>query len=252
MQRLAGAHEHLDGPLDDARALAGNLRDLRRINVVLGGTTLSLNALLAFAGDEQASLRVLDVGTGGADIPAAIRRRWPSGNPAPTFVAVDSRPEVLAAAAFATPGLASADGLELIVADGRTLPYPDRSFDVAHASLVLHHLAPDDAVDLLREMGRVARLGVVVNDLDRSRLGWVGAWLLGHLLTTNRYTRHDAPLSVRRAYKPDEMSAMLRQAGLSPVRTVLGAFGQRYAIASVPAATYVHEAGLPDPHGAGE
>ena len=66
---------------------------------------------------------------------------------------------------------------------------------------------PDEAVRLLREMARVARLGVVVNDLDRSRLGWVGAWLLGHLLTGNRYTRHDAPLSVRRAYRADEMAA---------------------------------------------
>ena len=78
---------------------------------------------------------------------------------------------------------------------------------------------------LFREMARVARLGVVVNDLDRRRLGWVGAWLIGHLLTRNRYTRHDAPLSVRRAYRPDEMAAMLRDAGLTPVRTIRGAFG---------------------------
>ena len=93
----------------------------------------------------------------------------------------------------------------------------------------------DEAVTLLREMGRVARLGVVVNDLDRSRLGWVGAWLIGHLLTGNRYTRHDAPLSVERAYRPDEMAGMLREAGLRPVRVLRGAFGQRYAIAAVPA-----------------
>ncbi len=32
------------------------------------------------------------------------------------------------------------DGLELHVGDGRSLPFPDRSFDVAHCSLVLHHL----------------------------------------------------------------------------------------------------------------
>ena len=42
---------------------------------------------------------------------------------------------------------------------------------------------------LLGEMARVARLGVVVNDLDRSPLGLVGAWLIGHLLTGNRFTR---------------------------------------------------------------
>ena len=251
MDRQTDAVELLDGPLDDPVALTANLRDLRRVNRWLGGVHLSEAGIEALAAHRD-ELTLIDIGTGGADIPVALLERARRRGRRLAVVGVDSRPEVLAAAAFATPGLPSADGLELVVADGRTLPYPDRSFDVAHASLVLHHLAPDDAVALLREMGRVARLGVVVNDLDRSRLGWVGAWLLGHLLTTNRYTRHDAPLSVRRAYKPDEMAAMLRRAGLSPVRTVRGAFGQRYAIASVPAATYVREAGLPDPQGAGE
>ena|SRR5665811_530786 len=81
-------------------------------------------------------------------------------------------------------------------------------------------------------MARVARLGVVVNDLHRGRLGWLGAWLLGHLLTSNAYTRHDAPLSVQRAYRVDEMTGLLQAAGLTPVRTIRGALGQRYAIAA--------------------
>ena len=104
---------------------------------------------------------------------------------------------------------------------------------------------------LLREMGRVARLGVVVNDLRRSRRGWIGAWLMGHLLTANRYTRHDAPLSVRRAYEAPEVADMLRAAGLMPVRTVRGAFGQRYAIAAMPTpAPRAEDDEPPDPLGA--
>jgi ubiquinone/menaquinone biosynthesis C-methylase UbiE len=172
-----------------------------------------------------------------------------------SIVAIDHRPEVLAAAVRAMPSVATIEGLELHVGDGRSLPYPDRSFDVAHASLVLHHFPAGDSIGLLREMARVARLGVVVNDLERSRLGWLGAWLLGHLLTANRYTRHDAPLSVRRAYRSDEMAAMLRDAGLVPVRTLRGAFGQRYAIAALPGSSWSIDGEGADPagpRGAGE
>jgi ubiquinone/menaquinone biosynthesis C-methylase UbiE len=166
---------------------------------------------------------------------------------------LDSRPEILAAAAHANPGLPTTEGLELHVGDGRSLPYPDRSFDVAHASLVTHHLSSEAAVVLLREMARVARLGVVVNDLDRSRLAFTGAWLISHLMTANRYTRHDAPLSVQRAYRATEMVVMMRDAGLTPVRTLRAAFGQRYAIAALHAAEGVGLAGdPPDPKGAGE
>ena len=114
----------------------------------------------------------------------------------------------------------------------------------------MHHLDPDDALALLGEMSRVARLGVVVNDLERGRLGWVGAWCIGHLLTGNRYTRHDAPLSVRRAYRVSEMRELVRGAGLVPVRTILGAFGHRYAIAAVPAAA-PYDRQAPDPQSAG-
>src|SRR5690349_5032059 len=232
MDRVTDGVELLDGTLDDLPALLGNLRDFRRINRWLGGASLSEPAIDALAAHRH-ELTLLDVGTGGADIPIDLLdradrrgRRW-------SVVAIDSRAEMLAAALQARPAIATIGGLDLHLGDGRSLAYPDRSFDVAHASLVLHHLAPDAAVELLREMGRVARLGVVVNDLERGRLGWIGAWLMGHLLTNSRFTRHDAPLSVARSYRAAEMTLLMRTAGLMPVRIVRGAFRQRYAIAAV-------------------
>ena len=234
------------------RALTGNLRDLRRINRWLGGVRLSADAIDALAAHRE-QLTVLDVGTGGADIPMALLARADERGRGLAVVGIDSRPEVLAAAVVAMPAVAATPGLELHVGDGRSLPYADGSFDVVHASMVLHHLPPDEAVLLLREMGRVARLGVVVNDLDRSRPGWIGAWLMGHLLTRNRYTRQDAPLSVLRSYRADEMKALLRTAGLTPVRTERRAFGQRYAIAAVPTPAEDPDRGTPpDPQGAGD
>ena len=253
MERLTNAEELLDGPLDEPATLDGNLRDLRRINRWLGGVSLSAAAIDALAA-HRAELTLLDVGTGGADIPLALARLARTRRRRLHAVGVDSRPEILAAALRARHVDATTDSVELHVGDGRRLEYADRSFDVAHASLVLHHLAPAVAVEMLREMGRVARLGVVINDLDRTRVGWVGAWLLGHVMTANRYTRHDAPLSVRRAYRPQETAAMLFAAGLRPVRVVRGAFGQRYAIAAVPPSGHEHErtGHEPDPVGAGE
>lgn len=238
MDRLAGAHELLDGPLDDASTLAGNLRDLGRVNALLGGVRLSRAAIDALVGADagrgrSAAVELLDVGTGGADIPTALLADWRRKGRRLMVTAVDDRAEVLAAARLARPALDRVEGLKLEIADGRALPYEDRAFDVAHASLLVHHLEPSDAVALLVEMSRVSRRGVVVNDLGRSRRAWIAAWLLARFATRNRYTRHDGPLSVRRAYTVVEMRALLAVAGLRPIATRRDILRHRYAIAAV-------------------
>lgn len=227
--RRSEALELLDGPLD-AAVLQGNLRDLDRVNRWLGGRSLSRRAIDRLAGGATA-LEVLDVGTGAADIPAGLlvdRSR------VTRITALDSRPEILQAAVVRRPDLPTIPGLTLALGDGRSLPYPDASFDVVHASLVVHHLAPDEVGALLVEMRRVSRLGVVVNDLLRSRLGLAGAWLLSRVATRNRYTRHDAPLSVRRAYTLPELEGLIEAAGLTVEGRWFGLARHRVAIAARP------------------
>jgi ubiquinone/menaquinone biosynthesis C-methylase UbiE len=238
MRRLMDARENLDGALTDRTTLEGNLLDLRRINRLTGGTSLSVRAIRSILGPPDGlragngAVQVLDVGTGAADIPLALagaRGPWSSIH----VTAVDSRREILEAAQAVTPALRSAPAVELALADGRALPFADRSFDVAHASLVLHHLEPPDALTFLRELGRVARRGVVVNDLARGWWAWFAAWLILHAVSRNRFTRHDGPLSVRRAYTPDEMRALIESAGLRPVAELRGLAGHRWAFAGI-------------------
>jgi hypothetical protein len=81
-------------------------------------------------------------------------------------------------------------------------------------------------------MARVARRGVIVNDLSRGRLALAGARVMTSLLTRHRLTRHDGPLSVQRAYTIKEMRAFIVVAGLRPVAEFVGPFGHRYAIAA--------------------
>jgi ubiquinone/menaquinone biosynthesis C-methylase UbiE len=233
MRRLADTPELLDGPLDDPVALAGNLRDLRRINRLLGGTRLTRQAVRVLVGHRTEPVTLLDVGTGAADIPAALLTRPLSDGPRLTITGIDNRAEVLDAAVAGRTDLTRLDGLRLAIGDGRALKHGDASHDIVHASLVLHHLEPDEAVQFLREMRRVAALGVIVNDVARSRPAWLAAWLVGHLLTGNRLTRHDAPLSVRRAYTPSEMRTLMSEAGLRPIATFGGRLAVRYAIAAV-------------------
>jgi 2-polyprenyl-3-methyl-5-hydroxy-6-metoxy-1,4-benzoquinol methylase len=143
------------------------------------------------------------------------------------ITATDIRPEIVRAAQR------NVGGRGITVREGRIESEKTGSFDIAHASMVIHHLEPAETVTFLREMGRVARQAVVINDLNR---GW--RWLLGakamtRTLTRSEYTRNDAPLSVRRAYTIPEVVDMARQAGLHPVAKYTTRPAYRYALVFV-------------------
>jgi 2-polyprenyl-3-methyl-5-hydroxy-6-metoxy-1,4-benzoquinol methylase len=245
MQRVTDQVEILDRPITDVPALRGALRDLARINRLLGGLALSRTALVRLVSAARRDpaapapppdwsrypLRLLDVGTGGADIPAGLLRWTDRHGRQLEIEGIDATPETVDAARAMQH---RESRLTLRLGDGRSLPYPSRSFDVTHCSLVFHHLTPDDGVALLAEMGRVARLGVIVNDLDRGRLFLLFALLLGPVFTRNRVTRADGPLSVRRAYHPDEIAALAERAGLRERFRVRGFIGHRWSLVFAP------------------
>ena len=128
-------------------------------------------------------------------------------------VAADVNPDVLAVADAA---LARVPNVELVAADVLALPLDDGAVDVAHCSLLIHHLAPDDAVAALREMRRVARRGVVVNDLRRGLLPLAATWVSVVALGHSHVTRVDGVTSARNAYTLGELDAILAEAGLTP------------------------------------
>lgn len=205
--------------LDDDRLiseLGTNLRDIRRSNRYLGGAPAVLTRLWPYLNATRPA-SLLDVATGSADIPIIVARRAARQHLPVSIVATDVAGPVLdeARRQVARSGM---NTIRVERADALALPYRDAEFDLVTCSLALHHFDPRRAVTVLSEMRRVARRAVFVSDLERSRLAWVGAWLLAHGTSRNRLTRHDAPLSVRRAYTKEEILRLCRQAGWQSTR----------------------------------
>jgi hypothetical protein len=128
---------------------------------------------------------------------------------------VDRDPDLLAVAAAA---LRAEAGISLVRADATALPFRERGADVVTMSLTLHHLEPDAAAQALGQMRGAARLAMVVNDLLRTRLSLLLVWVTTRLVARHRISRHDGPLSVRRAYSPDELRALAERAGIYRLR----------------------------------
>lgn len=210
MKRRSAA-ERMDEPDADPAELWRSLRDLERVNRWLGGHRSAVRHVLGLARENgRGTARVVDVGTGGGDVPlrlTAAARRVGIGL---HVVATDVHPITLAYAERATAG-----DPDILVkkADALDLPFEDDEFDIAVTCTALHHFSEVEAVGVIREMARVARDGVVITDLARSRAALLGAELLARTAwVSHPITRHDGPASVRAAYTVEEVRALVREA----------------------------------------
>jgi SAM-dependent methyltransferase len=196
--------ELIDGPVESLRELEESFRDIEVANRWLGGAAPARRLVR-----EWRPARVLDVGTGSADIPRTLLADARHDRRALVVTCVDSSRQILA---IARERSGCDPDLTFELAEGTSLPFRDVEFDVAMSNLTLHHIDPEHAVHFLRELRRVGRIALVT-DLYRSIGTLVGAWLFSRLATRNRLTRNDAPLSARRAYTPHEALELVRAAG---------------------------------------
>lgn len=211
MERAANASEHLDRSID-AADLATYLDDLDRLNAWFGGYALTRAAVDRKLTDVPRDRRalVVDVGGGRGDLAVRLVRAARAAR-RPIRVIIADRDG--GSVRLGTDAWEAYPEIVFVIADAAALPFRDRGLDLAVMTLTLHHLEPGPAAAALAEMRRTSRLGVIVNDLLRSRLSLWAVWLTTRLLARHRYARDDGPLSVRRSYAPAELRALAQRAG---------------------------------------
>jgi SAM-dependent methyltransferase len=190
-------YEILDSPDVDPAIVTRSLADVARANRLFGGARSAIDELRETFADLPRQATLLDVGTGLADIPCRARAVARQRGIELTTIGVDCAPVLVQASRGALDAAVCADALHL--------PFTDHSVDVVMCSQVLHHFAGKDALTLLREMNRVARVRVIVSDIRRSWVAAAGLWLLSFPLRFHAVSRHDGVVSVMRGFTPEEL-----------------------------------------------
>lgn len=212
LPRTTHAVERLDAARHDPAELEQSLRQVAGVNRWLGGAR-SLLAHLDRLLPARGPASLLDCGTASADLPRAIADHARRTGRDVRIRATDLHPQMVEIARQACAGYPE---ITVERADVLDLPYGDGTFDGATFAMTLHHMEGADAVRCLHELARVSRRAILVADLERSVLNWLGALALGATVWRgNRLTRHDGPLSVRRSLTADELLDLARSAGFA-------------------------------------
>jgi SAM-dependent methyltransferase len=203
--------ELLDLGQGSARDVAENLAEMQRFNDLLGGTRALTRHLYPRLLLHNNPVRIADLGTGGAGLPVTLAH-WARRLKIPlAVVGVDWSQRSLAVAARRINRLPE---ITLLQADAQCLPFQPVQFDYIISSLMLHHFSPHQLVSLLRQCYTLAGRAVIMSDLARGWLPFLGFKLIQPVLARNYLTRHDGALSIRRAYTPRELHRLALRAGI--------------------------------------
>lgn len=158
--------------------------------------------------------RVMDIGTGPADIAILLAQRAPDLR----IVAIDLGEHMLAMARANVERAALTDRVEVARADAKATGYPAASFDMVFSNSLVHHIPEPE--EMLREVKRLAAPGaaIFIKDLHRPD----SEAELARLVDTyaegcTAYQRRIFGDSLRAALTVDEVKALCRKVELTDV-----------------------------------
>lgn len=204
--------ELMDDPSLAADLHRTALDGLARLNAISRSVAVVWGPIRELAEQLRRPIRVLDVATGGGDVPIGLALAAKRAQLKVAVAGCDVSPCALeyAAERAQQTGVAA----EWFTHDALADALPG-GYDVVTCTLFLHHLERDDVVRLLTKMQAAAGSLVVINDLERSALGLVLVYLGSRIFSRSPIVHVDGPRSVRAAFTREELHAMATEAGMA-------------------------------------
>ena len=201
--RAVDERELMDDPDCDSAALDRTYRNFRLVNSVVAGWRPVYRRLLRPLLSVSEPRTLLDVGSGGGDVPRALAR-WAARDGLRlriTAIDPDDRAHAFATRSPPMPGLAFRQATSSqLVAEGRR-------FDFVTSNHLLHHLTLDEFRAVLEDCERLGGR-VVHSDIRRSRLAYAAYSTVTWRLFPGSFIHDDGRASIRRSFTSDELRAV--------------------------------------------
>ncbi len=203
-------------PIEHVQALAGLAR-LNRFSGVAGlmyRYVRRLTKARLLSSRTPRPLKILDVASGGGDVPVAWMRRAKCDGIDLNVTLLDISPLAIEQ----QQRLAHAHGVTVSSIQmnclNESLP---SGFDLVTNSLFMHHLEVTDAAHLIRQMRAATDNAILVCDLERSRFNAGFVAVAGRVLSRSKVVHHDGPQSVRGAFTRSEFAELCESALRTPM-----------------------------------
>jgi len=197
--------EHLDDPNLDKESFRKAYVDINRCNVLLGGDAITLNAIKDLIGKHpKKSYTIYDMGCGDGHILRKISETFINQGVEMNLVGIDLSEDIIEIAKEASKRYKNitfikGDILELDSAQG---------CDILLCTLTMHHFSEKDILRFAKTFSQLASLGVIVNDLQRSRLSYILFKFFSLFFMRSQMAKEDGLTSIRRGFRKLELNGI--------------------------------------------
>ena len=195
----SNAQEIMDDLGMEGELLASSLKKLDWINFWLGGNGVTIDGVERLLQNQTITreLIVVDVGCGSGDSLRRLAKYFRKRGIQAKLIGIDANDFTIQ---YARKHSNSYPEISYLVAMVPSEEYQTLEYDILTATLFMHHLTDQEIEKLLIGSIEKAKMGIVINDLHRSRWAYFLYSLLS-LFFTNPMVVQDGKTSILRGFK---------------------------------------------------
>jgi len=184
--------------------LEKTLYDLEKINKWLGGNTITLQGISKLAKNwpEEKILHIVDVGCGNGAMLREIAEWGRTKSLSLKMTGIDANPHAINIAERLSEYFPEIEYKAENIFDES---FHKKKFDIVLCTLTLHHFKNEEITQIMNNFYNKARVGVVINDLHRSRQAYYLFKVFCKVFIRNKIAREDGLTSVLRGFKKKDL-----------------------------------------------
>ncbi|PBI87919.1 hypothetical protein BSF41_27900 [Flavobacterium sp. ACN2] len=193
--------------------LIGALDQIASINQLLGGNKLTLNGIkeLLKKTDTSQTITIADIGCGNGDMLRMLAKYGKKQNLQFQLIGIDANAFTIDYAKKLSkdfPNI-SYSCMDIFSEDFNRLKY-----DIVLCTLTLHHFTTSQIDEVMDTLNQNASIGIVVNDLHRSKIAYRLFELISVVFNLNTMSRNDGLISILKGFKKNELEHFSKKLNL--------------------------------------
>jgi 2-polyprenyl-3-methyl-5-hydroxy-6-metoxy-1,4-benzoquinol methylase len=187
--------------------LEQTLSDLEKINKWLGGNKITLSGVKKLLKNtpDNAVIRIADLGCGSGAVLREIANWGRDQKIDMELIGIDANPYAIAIAQRRSDYYPEIKFEALNIFSEE---YKSQEYDIILCTLTLHHFKNEEIIRLLNTFKDQSNIGIVINDLQRSKTAYVLFQAFCKVFINNEIARKDGLTSILRGFKKKELKRL--------------------------------------------